>query len=248
VQAVILAGGLATRLQPLTHTTPKALIEVNGKPFLDLLLGRLRDDGYDDVVLCVAHLGELIQNFAGDGSRWRLRVRYSNEGKTLLGTGGALRTALPLLDDAFLITYGDSYLTFDYASPLAVLGASDDCDAVMSVFHNRGAFDASNVRLRRDARGFAWIDAYEKKSADPAFDHIDYGAFSLRKTALEAYAAGTAWGLESLQSTLSAKGRIRAVISPERFYEIGTPAGLKDLEDYLAKGARPDVDESSQTG
>lgn len=249
MQAVILAGGLATRLQPLTHTTPKALIPVHGRPFLDLLLGRLRDDGYDDVVLCVAHLGELIRDFAGDGSRWRLRVRYSDEGKTLLGTGGALRTALPLLDETFLITYGDSYLTFDYASPLAVLDADvqHECDAVMSVFHNRGAFDASNVKLRRDAKGAPWVAAYEKKSPDPAFDHIDYGAFSLRKSVVAAYPPGTNWGLESVQSTLSAAGRIRAVVSPERFYEIGTPAGLADLENYLAKGARPDVDEKGQT-
>ena len=178
MQAVVLAGGLATRLRPLTHTTPKVLIEVAGKPFAHWLLTRLREAGYDDVVLCIAHLGQLVTEFVGDGSKWGLRVRYSHEGDTLLGTGGALRSALPLLDETFLVTYGDSYLPFDYAEPLRMLQlcAHDDCDAVMSVFHNRGAFDTSNVRLKNDDTGAAWVDAYEKKSQDQAFDHIDYGA------------------------------------------------------------------------
>lgn len=235
MQAVVLAGGLATRLRPLTHTTPKALIEVGGKPFAHWLLGRLRETGYDDVVFCIAHLGELVTNFVGDGSKWGLRVRYSHEGPTLLGTGGALRAALPLLDEAFLVTYGDSYLPFDYAEPLRVLEATNDCDAVMSVFHNRGAFDASNVRLTHDAAGAPWVDAYEKKSQDPTFDHIDYGALSLRRGVLEKEPQGSAWGLESLQSALSSAHRVRAVVAAERFYEIGTPSGLEDLQQYLTK-------------
>ncbi|MFO0667305.1 MAG: sugar phosphate nucleotidyltransferase [Polyangiaceae bacterium] len=235
MQVVILAGGLATRLRPLTHTTPKALIEVNGTPFLDLLLRRLREAGYDDVVLCIAHLGELIQNFVGDGSRWGLRVRYSNEGPTLRGTGGALRAALPLLDETFLVTYGDSYLPFDYTSPLRTLIDHADCDSVMSVFLNRGAFDASNVRVRRDDKGDPWVDVYEKKTKDPAFEYIDYGALALRRSTLENYDESAIWGLESLQNTLSLQGRIRAVIAETRFYEIGTPEGLADFQKYLEK-------------
>ena len=234
MQAVVLAGGLATRLRPLTHTTPKVLIEVGGKPFAHWLLTRLRQAGYDDVVFCIAHLGELVTEFVGDGSAWGLRVRYSHEGATLLGTGGALRTALPLLDETFLVTYGDSYLPFDYAEPVKALEAHDDCDAVMSVFHNRGAFDASNVRLTHDAAGAPWVDAYEKNSQDKAFDHIDYGALSLRRRVLEEYTEGAAWGLESLQSALSSAHRVRAVVATERFYEIGTPDGLKDLQVYLS--------------
>ena len=113
MQAVVLAGGLATRMRPKTLTVAKAMLEVAGRPFVDWLLEKLAADGYEDVLLCIAHLGEQIEEHVGDGSRFGLRVRYSNEGKELLGTLGALRHALPLLEPAFLVTYGDSYLPFD---------------------------------------------------------------------------------------------------------------------------------------
>src|SRR4249920_371008 len=110
----ILAGGLATRLRPVTETIPKALIEVAGEPFLAHQLRLLRRNGFDHVVLCVGYLGEQIRDFAGDGSSFGLRVEYVFDGPKLLGTAGALRRALPQLGDAFAVTYGDSYLPVDY--------------------------------------------------------------------------------------------------------------------------------------
>jgi NDP-sugar pyrophosphorylase family protein len=228
--AAILAGGLATRMLPHTATVPKALLDVAGRPFVDWQLERLASHGYRDVVLCVAHLGGMIRDHVGDGARYGLRVTYSEEGPTLLGTGGALRAAAAqgLLPDAFLVTYGDSYLPFDYAAPLRDLDAHADCDMVMAVYKNEGRFDPSNVRTDG-----ARVLAYEKGTTDPAFDHIDYGAMALRRGALEARPAGVKWGLDELQRDLARAGRVRAVVAAERFFEIGSPEGRATLEAFL---------------
>jgi len=225
MQAVILAGGLATRMQPRTSTVPKILLEVGGRPFADRQLEMLAGCKYDDVVLCVAHLGEQVRAYVGDGRRWGLRVRYSEEGPELLGTGGALRVAAPLLADSFLVTYGDSYLPFDYAAPLEELRAHGDCDGVMSVFKNEGKWDPSNVRTDG-----TWVLAYEKGTHDPAFDHIDYGAIALRRNAVLELPEGRRSGLDELQSRIAARRRLRAYVAHERFYEIGSPEGLAALE------------------
>ena len=215
-------------MQPRTLTVPKLLLEVSGRPFADWQLEKLARCGYERVVLCVAHLGEQIRAYVGDGSRWGLHVEYSEEGPSLLGTGGALRAAASLLDDTFLVTYGDSWLPFDYAAPLESLRANPDCDGVMSVFKNEGKWDASNVRTDG-----AWILAYEKGTRDPVFDHIDYGAIALRKSALLELPERQRWGLDELQSRLAARRRLRAYVARERFYEIGSPEGLAALESRL---------------
>lgn len=222
---MILAGGLATRMRPKTLTVPKFLLEVAGRPFGDWQLEMLARCNYDDVVLCVAHLGEQVRGHVGDGARFGLRVRYSEEGPKLLGTGGALRAAAEMLEETFLVTYGDSYLPFDYAAPLDELRAHDDCDGVMSVFKNEGKWDASNVRVDR-----SWVLAYEKGTRDPAFDHIDYGAIALRRSVVLELPEGAPSGLDQLQSRLAAARRLRAHVARERFYEIGSPEGLAALE------------------
>ena len=230
-QAVILAGGLATRMHPRTLTVPKVLLEVAGRPFVDWQLEALARDGYGDVVFCVSHLGERVREHVGDGRRFGLNVEFSDEGPTLLGTAGALRVALPKLEPAFLVTYGDSFLPFDYAAPLDELARHLDCDGVMSVFRNRGKWDASNVRLSPEG---AWVDAYEKGTTDAAFDCIDYGAIALRRSVVAALPEGRRIGLEVVQSTLAASHRLRAHVASERFYEIGSPEGLAALERYLS--------------
>ena len=229
MQCVILAGGLATRMRPRTLTAPKSLLEIAGRPFIDWQLARVREDGYDEVVLCVAYLGELIKNHVGAGDRFGLRVLYSDEGSTLLGTCGALRRALPLLADEFLVTYGDSYLPFDYASPLKMLLENHDCDGVMSVFKNVGRWDASNVRTDG-----TWVIAYEKGTDDPAFDHIDYGALALRRSVVAPLREGAQGDLATIQRELAGQGRLRAMVAHERFYEIGSSKGLVALDQYLS--------------
>jgi N-acetyl-alpha-D-muramate 1-phosphate uridylyltransferase len=232
VQVAILAGGLATRILPRTLTVPKSLLDVAGRPFIDWQLEKLAACGFDDVVLCVAHLGDEIRAHVGDGARFGVRVRYSDEGVTLLGTAGALRVALPLLEPRFLVTYGDSYLPFDYAGPLRDLEANDDCDGVMSVFSNHGKWDASNV-----ATDGAWVLRYEKGGIDAALDHIDYGATALRREVIAALPAGEKHGLDAIQHTLAERRRLRAYVAHERFFEIGSHDGLATLDAHLKKSA-----------
>lgn len=220
-------------MQPRTLTVPKVLLEVAGRPFADLQLELLARCGYRRVVLCIAHLGAMIRAHVGDGARFGLHVDYSEEGPELLGTGGALRAALPLLDDTFLVTYGDSYLPFDYAAPLDLLRAHDDCDGVMSVFKNAGQWDASNVRTDG-----TWVLAYEKGTQDPAFDHIDYGAIALRRSAVLELPERQKSGLDTLQARLASLRRLRACVARERFYEIGSPEGLEALERRLKEPHR----------
>jgi N-acetyl-alpha-D-muramate 1-phosphate uridylyltransferase len=228
-QAVVLAGGLATRMLPRTQTVPKALLEVAGRPFIDWQLELLAGRGIRDVVICIAHLGNLIRDHVGDGARHGLRVTWSEERPgQLLGTAGAVRAALAHLAPCFVVTYGDSYLPFDYCAPLQVLAAHDDCDGVMAVYRNQGRWDASNV-----ITDGTWVTCYAKGMADPRFDHIDYGATALRREVIAALPAGERIGLDEIQSQLAGAGRLRSVVARDRFFEIGSPGGLAELDHHL---------------
>jgi NDP-sugar pyrophosphorylase family protein len=219
-------------MRPRTETVPKSMLEVAGRPFVDWQLELLAASGVREVVMCIAHLGEQIRAHVGDGSRHGLRVLWSIEGDgspgALLGTAGAIRAALPWLAPSFVVTYGDSYLPFDYGAPLAILDQHDDCDGVMAVYRNAGAWDVSNV-----ITDGSWVLRYEKGSGDRAFDHIDYGATALRRDVIAALPAGQRRGLDEIQRGLAARKRLRAAVAHERFFEIGSPSGLSDLDHYL---------------
>jgi NDP-sugar pyrophosphorylase family protein len=178
-----------------------------------------------------------VRAFVGDGAQFGLRVAYVDEGPTLRGTGGALRLAddLGVLADSFLVTYGDSYLPFDYAAPLDMLRADASLSSVMAVFHNQRQWDASNVKLTADGRRVA---SYEKGTSDPSYEHIDYGATALRRSCLARVPTDGAYGLDRLQHALAAEGTMGACVAAERFFEVGSPEGLATLEAYLAEGAR----------
>jgi len=221
-------------MRPRTLTVPKAMLEVAGRPFVDWQLERLAACGFRDVVMCVAYLAEQIEAHVGDGSRHGVRVRWAHEGEKLLGTAGAIRAAHDqhALEPTFLVTYGDSYLPFDYAEPLRILEAHDDCDGVMSAYKNQGAWDASNTQTDG-----VWILRYEKGVKDPALDHIDYGATALRRAVIEALPLGVPHGLDAIQHDLAARKRLRACVARERFFEIGSPEGLADLDSHLRSRA-----------
>jgi MurNAc alpha-1-phosphate uridylyltransferase len=236
MQAVVLAGGLATRMHPRTLTTPKSMLDVLGRPFIDWQLERLAECGYDDVVLCVAFLAEAIASHVGDGARFGVRVRYSDEGPELLGTAGAIRHAMGLLAPTFLVTYGDSYLPFDYAEPFRVLDAHADCQGVLSIYENRGAWDTSNVEP--DEAG-EWVRRYEKGRPELCFSYIDYGAIALRRDVIAALPAGVPSGLDAIQSDLARRKLLRAVVARDRFFEIGSPEGLSMLAAWLDAHAKP---------
>jgi N-acetyl-alpha-D-muramate 1-phosphate uridylyltransferase len=234
VQAVVLAGGLATRMQPRTLTVPKAMLQVAGRPFVDWQLERLAACGFDEVVMCIAHLGDQIRAHVGDGAAFGTRVTWAEEGPTLLGTAGAIRAALPRLAGAFLVTYGDSYLPFDYGEPLRILAGHEDADGVMAVFKNEGKWDVSNVVTDGE-----WILRYEKGrgQVDPTFDHIDYGATALRRSVIAALPPSLLLGLDAVQRDLAEQKRLRACVARARFFEIGSPDGLAELDGYLRKAA-----------
>jgi len=229
MQAVVLAGGLGTRMHPHTEKVPKSMLEVAGRPFIDWQLELLARSGIRDVVLCVAHLGERIRAHVGDGARHGVSVRYAvEEPGRLLGTAGALRAAVALLAPRFLVTYGDSYLRFDYGKPLRMLERHSDCDGVMAIYPNAGSLEPSNV-----VTDGTWVLRYRKNAIDPEIDHIDYGATALRREAVEALPPGVAIGLDRVQEELSNRGRLRALVVNDRFFEIGSPAGRADLEQHL---------------
>lgn len=228
MQAVILAGGLATRLHPRTLRVPKSMLPVAGRPFVDWQLEALQRSGYDEVILCVGHLGATIIDHVGDGLRYGVRATYSEDGPRLLGTAGALRKALPLLEETFLVTYGDSYLPFDYAAPLADLREHPDASATMSVYANQGRWDASNCQVEGER-----VVRYQKGSPDPALDHIDYGAIALRRSVIAELPADEPADLAALQARLASSGRLRAYAASERFFEMGSEQGLLALEAHL---------------
>ena len=181
MQAVILAGGLGTRLLPLTSAVPKSLVLVAGKPFIDWQLARLRESHFDHVLLCIGHLGELLREHVGDGHRYGIAVSYAEDGPTQLGTAGALRHALSELESTFLLTYGDSYLPFDYAAPLDDLNAHPAAFGTMSVFPDQCRWDRSNTRVEGER-----VVRYDKHAADGECDSIDSGAMALRREAIAA--------------------------------------------------------------
>jgi NDP-sugar pyrophosphorylase family protein len=238
VQAVVLAGGLATRMRPQTLTVPKSLLEVAGRPFVDWQLERLAACGYESVIMCVGYLGDQVRDHVGDGARLGIRVDWSedttafasdaSEPPKLLGTAGAIRSALDRLDETFLVTYGDSYLPFDYADPLRVLDRCGDCDGVMAVYRNAGQWDTSNV-----ITDGAWVLRYDKGQHDAAYDHIDYGATALRREVIACLEPGRVYGLDVVQRDLAARKRLRATVARDRFFEIGSPDGLAELDRHL---------------
>lgn len=224
----ILAGGLATRLRPLTDQVPKSLVDVAGRPFAEHQLDLLHQHGFNDVVFCVGHLGAQIERALGDGGRFGMRLSYVDDGPELVGTGGALRRALPYLRDSFLLMYGDSYLDCDYQAIAAAFAASGRL-GLMTVFHNRNQWERSNVRFEGGV-----IQAYDKATSDPAFRHVDYGLGALGAEALIPYSPDHKLDLAQVYRDLLSQDQLAAYEVPERFYEIGSFSGLEEVRAKLA--------------
>ena len=228
----ILAGGLATRLRPLTETIPKSLIEINGEPFLWHQLRLLRENGVTRVVLCVSHLGEQVRESVGDGRQFGLRIDYAFDGSILLGTAGALKRALPLLDESFFVLYGDSYLPIDLRAVEAAFRVSGKT-GLMTVYSNQDQWDTSNVEFARGQ-----IQAYDKKRRTERMRHIDYGLGVFHASAFDRVPAETAWDLAILYQDLLKAGELAAFEAPHRFYEIGSFSGIEELSSYLRQGCQ----------
>lgn len=229
-QVVILAGGLATRLGHLTKDLPKSLVEIQGRPFLEYQLDLLRRAGIRNIVLCVGHLGRQIEGYFGDGQKHGVSIRYSYE-DTPLGTAGALKNAASLLSDIFCCMYGDSYLSVDFPAVMRYFEAQDKL-ALMTVFENHGRFDKSNTAVEGNL-----ISRYDKQEKTREMVYIDYGVSVFRKRVLEMVPAGRFYSLEDLFSRLIASQELLAYEVTERFYEIGSPQGFTEFNEYV-KGVR----------
>lgn len=223
----LLAGGLATRLRPITERIPKLLVEVAGEPFFSHQLRLLRANGLNRIVLCVGHLGHQIVELYGNGSKWGVQIEYSFDGDRLLGTGGALIRALPKLGDSFYVLYGDSYLPCDYRAVGRAFLASNKL-GLMTVFENRGAYDTSNVWFEDGL-----IRLYSKGEQVPQMHHIDYGLGLFQASAFSTYPRDTVLDLARVQAELCQRNQLAGYAMPERFFEIGSPAGLNELDQLL---------------
>jgi len=225
----ILAGGLATRLRPITETIPKALVDVAGQPFISRQLQFLREQDARKVVLCIGYLGEMIQALVGDGSQYGLEVVYSPDGPVLLGTGGALKQALPLLGPSFFVLYGDSFLPVEFA-PVEKAYFESDKPALMTVLNNGDRWDKSNVIFSDGI-----LLEYNKINPKPSMEFIDYGLGVISGAVLDQYRVGEIFDLAQVYHILSLQGQLAGYEVHERFYEMGSHSGLRECEEYFLK-------------
>ena len=224
----ILSGGLATRLRPITEGIPKALINIAGKAFICRQLDYLRGEGIAKVVVCAGYRGQQIETAIGDGRAFGLSVQYSYDGPTLLGTGGALKRALPWTGERFFSLYGDSYPQCNFRAVQKAFLESGS-PALITMLHNENRWDKSNV-LVRDGK----IVEYNKRASRPDMAHIEYGLGVLSASALDAYPKDRPFDLGDVYHELSLGGRLAGFEVNERFFEIGSAQGLKETEAYFS--------------
>ena len=227
MQVAILAGGLATRLRPMTNSIPKSMIEIEGKPFIEYQLDILSKQRVTNVVLCLGYLGVQIEHHIGDGHKFGIKVKYSYEGEQLLGTAGALKNAEHLLDDQFFIMYGDSYLFLDFSAVLSYFERFNKL-GLMVVYKNNDQFDKSNVVVEDNL-----VRVYDKKCKTDRMHYIDYGAMLLRKKVLDMIPHNQFCALEDMLVHIVEQGELLAYEVQERFYEIGSPNGISEFEKYV---------------
>jgi NDP-sugar pyrophosphorylase family protein len=225
---VILAGGLANRLRPLTEKIPKPLVDVAGRPFLEHQIELLKRNAVTEVMLCVGYLGEMIVERYGDGAALGVRMRYSFDGPKLLGTGGAIRKALQFLPNAFFVLYGDSYLPVDYQA-IAAAFAEAGKPALMTVFANADVWDTSNVWFENGK-----IRLYSKREKLPKMRYIDYGLMICTRQIFDGFPYGIPFDLADMLENLSRKGELAGHAVSQRFFEIGSLAGLAELDRLLS--------------
>lgn len=230
MQAVILAGGLGTRLWPLTQAFPKPMVPVAGVPYLEHQLRMLAEQGIREIVLLTGYLGDQIERYFGNGARLGLSIRYSRE-QIPAGTGGALREARDMLAPEFLIIYGDSYLPIGYVPVLTKLRDSD-AEGLLIVYDNRAEDTSVKNNVELDSSGY--VIRYDKDATDH-MSYVDAGVLAFRRTVVDRISDAGAISLERrIFPELIAERRLIAFVTNQRFYDIGTPERLKLIEEVLA--------------
>jgi NDP-sugar pyrophosphorylase family protein len=226
-KVVILAGGPATRLYPVTHTVPKVMIEVAGKPFIAHQLELLKKNGIENVVICLGYLGERIKDFIKEGDPFGIKVEYSFDGEKLLGTAGAINKALNLLDEVFFVIYGDSYLRADFKA-ISDYFLSHNKKGLMTVIKNQNRWDKSNIVYNNGK-----IIKYDKNNPTDDMEYIDYGLALLKKEIFLQHSYGQVFELDRVYQDLIQGQEMLAYEVKERFFEIGSLSGLEETRKYL---------------
>lgn len=229
MQIVVLCGGKATRLYPLTKKIPKSMMRFEGKPFLEQQLDLLKKNRIFDIVLCVGYKAEQIKKYFGDGKNFGVEIKYSSDKKRLLGTGGALKKAENLLEDSFLVMWGDSYLPFNFQKAIKFFKKSNK-PGMMIVFKNLNKYEPSNVEVKNNL-----VKSYSKKRKTKKMKYIDYGISIYRKEVLKHLPKNQICDLTKLQQALIKKRQLLAYPAEKRFYQIGSPDGLEELKNYIKR-------------
>jgi NDP-sugar pyrophosphorylase family protein len=229
IKVAILAGGLGKRLGSLTLDTPKSMININNKPFIEWQLNLLSKKGVREVVLCTSHHSQIIKDYVKDGKRFNIEVKYSDDGPGQLGTGGAIKNAIELLGDSFMVIYGDSYLDIDFAEVEKGFGDSN-LPAMMTIYKNKGKYDLSNVLFETSI-----IKKYSKNKVNSNFQHIDFGLSLFKREVFNEIKEGSYFDLADLCEELAENGKLAGFEVKNRFYEVGSKEGIEDFLKYIEK-------------
>lgn len=232
MQMVILAGGLATRMRPLTLKLPKSMLQIKGRPFLEYQLELLKEYEIKDILLCAGYKGELIKDHFGDGRKFGVNLSYSFDGDKLLGTAGALKKAYKLLNENFFLMYGDSYLPYDYQEIERHFKDSVKL-SLMVAYRNQNRFDKSNLLIQD-----GMIKLYDKTLQGENLEYIDAGLSILKKEVLNLVPEEESYDLEELYRTLISEEEMSAFEVKQRFYQIGSFEGLEEFKNLVEKGEK----------
>lgn len=229
MQIVIMAGGMGTRLRPLTYEIPKPMVVVGGKPYLYYQLKYLQKFGYTDVLILIGYLGHYIQDYFKDGDDLGLNISYSIENEPL-GTGGALKGAQSLLQEVFMLIYGDSFLPIDLKNLENSFNYSSMAGMVV-VYDNRENTDVtSNIAV--DAQDT--ILKYKKNSNDHDLNYVDAGISIFNKNVCDLIPDKKKKSLEEeIFPSLVEQRKLFAYITNQRFYDIGNIQRLSVFENYI---------------
>ncbi len=237
IQVVVLMGGLGSRLGERTKTVPKPMLPVSGKPFFFWQLDLMKKAGFRKFLFLIGYRAQQVESYFRDGSDFGVEIKYSRDGATQLGTAGAIRNAWQLLEQDFLLIYGDSFMDIDYFEVVYryFLGKISGKTALMTVLHNQGKFDESNVQMLNGE-----IVKYKKHSHDADLQYIDYGVGLYEKEIFQKLSADTFCNLDEIQHKLVESRKMSCCIVRKRFYEIGIPAAYEEFEKYVMQRYQQD--------
>ena len=229
LQCVILAGGLATRLKPITEKIPKSMLKIKDTPFLEYQIELLGKNNIDEIIVCVGYLSKQIESYFGNGERFGVNIKYSYEKDQLLGTGGAIRNAWSLLQNNFFVIYGDSYLNINYGAVYRYF-LKINYSSLLVIYKNKNKWDKSNVVFKSGV-----VELYDKKSQTPEIKYIDYGLSILSKKVIKEVPEGVFYDLANLYKRLAREKKLAGYEVFRRFYEIGSKRGLKEFKDFMER-------------